>query len=147
MTADYQVRARTDAGQLQLGFYHSKGKSVDLSASLETDLSGGLGSTDLLSKALQAISPDASLNVEALKAAGLSDGQISSMTAAVSAAIQRKIELSLSFTLGNSRKNEAAFLYRVNLAGLDDTSSHAIHIALDGDLSLVSCAPETPFGE
>ncbi len=98
-------------------------------------LSGGFGDKDLFGTVLKAISSDPAADGAELQAAGLDDRQIRTIQLAVTAAIQRKLELAISTEISALQEGDAAFLFDIRLAETTPESRAALDAALAGDLS------------
>lgn len=143
VTGAYQIRAhRLDRNRVLLGWYRKHGAEVDVKAGANAGISANFGTTDLFSSLITAISGNAQADLKELQHAGLSSAEIATIQAAVTAAVDRKLELALSFELGALASDQAAFLYEVDLSTLADDGVAAIGRALASDLSGL-CADET----
>jgi hypothetical protein len=139
ISGEFQLRVQNvDSTHVRLGWYRQRSTGVKVTASASAGLSAGLGSTDLFSTILGAISSDAQADRDVLKQAGLSDGQVAGIQSAVQAAVQRKLELALSFEIGSLQSDEAAFLYEVDTAALTPPGTEAVKRALAGDLGALT---------
>jgi hypothetical protein len=142
---DYQIRAqKLDKSRVRLGFYKKRGKEFTLSVSAKSGLSAGVGGFDLFERLLKAVSKDPEADKKQLADAGLDEGRIADIEAAVKAAVSRKLEIAASFELSASSANEAAFDYEIDLSKLGADGRQAVHKALDGDLTLMVAAESAP---
>lgn len=138
ISGDYQVRVRKlDAGTVELGYFKNSERDFTVSLTASAGVSATLGKLELVTKLMQAISKNPEADIEALVNSGLSDAEILAIQKAIGASIDRTLNVSVQAAFSSMRSDEAAFLYRIDLNTLDTNadSSHAIHLALDGDLS------------
>jgi hypothetical protein len=135
-TGGYEVQVcKLDATHVLLAYSRLSGEELDASITGEIGISGTVGSTDVIKSLLQTLIPDAKSADDDLKKAGLSDDEISALSDAIKAAIQRSLQVSLSAELDLSDENSKAFLYGIDLSALDEAGKSAVHSAIDGDLS------------
>lgn len=136
LIGNYQLRLhKTDENKLRLGYYRKRGTEFGVKVSASVGLSGGVKKFDAIEELLKAISSNPTLDVQALKAGGLSEGQVESIKKVLEAGISRKLELASSFELNSSQSQESAFLFEIDLAAISEAGRRAVHKALDGDLS------------
>jgi hypothetical protein len=139
VSTEYQVRAqKVDSSHVRLGWYRKRDSDFTVTASASAGISAGTTNTDFFSKVIGAISSDAKADLENLQKAGLSEGQLSSIHAAVQAAVNRNLELAASAELGSQEETEAAFLYDVDLTALQPAGEAALRSALVGNLSALA---------
>jgi hypothetical protein len=133
----YQIRVqKVDSSTVQLGYYKEQDADFTVSVSARLGVSAGAGNFELISTVLGALSNDPAADAAELKNAGLNDGQIAAIAAAIKAAVERKLELAITTELSAaSQERAAAFLYEIDLNALDTTGRQALHDALMGDLS------------
>ena len=135
-TGEYKVQVtELDANHMLLGYSRARGKELDVNLTSGVNVSAALGSFDLISILLKAVSPDAALSVDDLKKAGLKDDEIQAISTAIQAGIERSLELAFKAELEFSDERTSAFLYEIHLSALDDAASVAVRSALRGDLS------------
>ncbi|HEY6292004.1 MAG TPA: hypothetical protein VI455_10665 [Terriglobia bacterium] len=136
LTGGYQVRVRRlDGRKFQLGYETKRGEQLAVTASAGSGLTAGVGGFDLLASLLKAISADPAVDKDTFgQQTGLSDGEITAISAAVKAGIDRSLSLSLSSEINLSAGSAAAFSYEIDLDALDDDGKQAVHAALGGDL-------------
>ena len=133
---DYQLRIRKlDAGHVSLGFYRKQGSETTVTVTAAAGISAGTSDTDLFSSVIEAISPSAAADPNAIKALGLPADELTAIAAAVKAGAQRKLELSLLASLTAGDSHSAAFLYEFDLGALDAAGTTALAAALRGDLT------------
>jgi hypothetical protein len=138
----YKVRvSKLDADRVWLGYSRTRGKEFDTSVTAGVDVSAAVGSFDIITILLQAISPDAAPSVDDLKKAGLEEDEITAISAAIKAGIERSLEVAWRAELDFSDEHTSAFLYEIDLAALDDAARRAVQSALRGDLSEVERGP------
>jgi len=82
-----------------------------------------------------AISPDAAAGAGELQSAGLDPSRAAAIEDAVKRAVSRKLEVALAAEFGSLSRDEAAFLYELDLAAMDNAARDALGRALQGDLS------------
>ncbi|HEV2762762.1 MAG TPA: hypothetical protein VGV38_07200, partial [Pyrinomonadaceae bacterium] len=136
LTTAYQLRAqKLSKGKLRLGFYRKRGAEFAFKVNASGGLTAGPGAFDLIEPLLKAISRNPEADLEELKKGGLSAQQAEAVGKVIEAGVARKLELALGFELSAEGTSEAAFLFDVDLAALDEAGRRALHAALDGDLS------------
>jgi len=136
LTGAYQLRIeRLAARAFRLSYLKQRTTGFDVSVEAEIGTSVTAGSFDLLQSVLQAVSSDPVPDEDTFHRAGLTDGQLTSIAAAVKAGIERSIALSLTGDLASLDTSSTAFTYDVDLALLDDAGRRAVHEALGGDLT------------
>ncbi|MCM3869867.1 MAG: hypothetical protein ND895_04070 [Pyrinomonadaceae bacterium] len=137
----YQLRVhKVSEEKAHLGYYKKKGTEFGVKASASVGLSGGIGDFDSIEMVLKAISSDPKVDAEELKKGGLTDAQVESIKKVVEAGISRKLELAAAFELSSQGTSEAAFLFEVEFAKLNEVGRAAVHQALDGDLTRLAVA-------
>jgi hypothetical protein len=147
ISGEYQVRVRKIASdKVRLGYYRKRSSSFSIAVTAGAGISAQLGERDLFSTILGAISSNAKADVAELEGAGVGANQISSIQSAVTAGVQRTLELAVAFELGALNANDAAFLYDIDLAALDDVGRDAIAHALAGDLTAIADNQSLPAG-
>jgi hypothetical protein len=136
LTGGYEVQvSKLDATRVLLAFSRTNGEELDASITGEIGVSGAVGDFDVVKILLQTVSPDPVPPVDDLKKAGLTDDEISTISKAIKAAIQRSLQVALTAELDLSDQNSKAFLYEIDLSALDAAGKLAVHSAIDGDLS------------
>jgi hypothetical protein len=147
VSAEYQVRAqKLDTGHVRLGWYRKRDSEFTVTATASAGVSAGTGQTDLFPTVIAAISSSAKTDLEELQNAGLSTGQLASIEDVVKSAVSRSLELAVSAEFGTLTANEAAFLYEVDPAALDEVGEKALRTALAGDLGPLSGSGTPPAG-
>lgn len=132
----YQVRVQKIAeNRVGLGYFRSKRSQVEVTVAAEAGVTVGMGSSDWLSMLLGAVSSDPAAAGEAMDSVKLSSGAQKSISAAVQASVERSLKLSLEFAFSDSREQDGAFLYEIDLEKLTEKGSKAVRDALHGDLS------------
>jgi hypothetical protein len=145
---NYQIRVqKTDGKTIRLGYYKRRGCEYRIKATAETGITAGLGGFDLVSLLLKAISKDPKADVDELVKAGLNPEQVSEISSAVKAGVERGLQIALTQQLESLSSTQAAFLYEIDLGSLDAAGRKAIHDALDSNLSaLVNNEAALPRG-
>jgi hypothetical protein len=134
VVGEYELRiVGLGDGKVSLGMYRAAGASFDLSVIASAGVRAGVANIDLASMILGAVSGMADVDPYFLRKAGLSDGRIDDLRSTVRAAVNRKLAASLEFGFGSLKMDGPAFLFTLDLAALDDTSTTAVHQALKGD--------------
>jgi hypothetical protein len=147
ISSEYQVRVqKTGADTVRMGWYRKHDSAFDITATASAGISAGTESTDLWPTLIKAISSDADADLDQLQKAGLPAEQAEEFEDAVHGAVNRKLELSLAAKFGSLSKDEAAFLYDVDLAALDDAAKSAVNAALRGDLGRLADLDSLPAG-
>ena len=133
---EYQARVqKVDAGHIRLGWYRKHSSDFSVTASARAGISAGTASADLFTSLIGAISSDAHANIQELQNAGLDAVTTASIEDTVKRAVSRKLEVGMAAEFGSLQRDEAAFLYELDLAALDDAGRTALGQALRGDLS------------
>lgn len=134
IACEYQVRVhKLDANRVRLGWYRKHSTDFAVTASARAGVSAGTAALDLFPKIIGAISPDAKAGAAELKAAGPAvSGAIEDT---VKRAVNRKLEVAIAAEFGSLERDEAAFLYELDLGAMNDASRAALDLALHGDLS------------
>ena len=141
ISAEYQVRIqKTGDRHFRLGWYRRHGSEFEVSASASAGIAAGPGQADLFPTIVGAISADPKAPSADLAKAGAPADRVAEIEGAVKAAVNRKLELSVTAAFGGLSFNQAAFLYEVDSALLDDASRAALAAALHGDMSRLSGA-------
>jgi len=94
-------------------------RNFSVTASAGASITAGVASQDLFPTIIGAISPDAHANEDELKSAGLTGARIAPIEEVLKKAVSRKLELAIAAEFGSLDRNEAAFLYEIDLAALD----------------------------
>ncbi len=130
---DVVARRRTNGEGVRLGWYHKQGAEIAVKTAASEGISATLGSTELFSSLIHVISPNAAADLKELE--GLPPDRAKEIQSAVTAAVARKLEVSVSAALTLTDARAAAFLYDIAPSQLTDASRTAIDQALAGDLS------------
>lgn len=132
---EYELRAfRIDRKTLLFGVYKKHGSSLIVNVGARAGVDVTVGPFELASRLLSAATGSADVDPEFLARAGLSSDQIERIASTVQSAINRKLEGSLSNAFSQLRSEEAAFLFQIDLEGVDQAARSNIRRALDGDL-------------
>ncbi|MBI3694034.1 MAG: hypothetical protein HY238_04230 [Acidobacteria bacterium] len=133
----YQLRLeKLENGRVKLGCHKKHGSEWQVQVQAQAGLSN-----DLLNRLVGAISGDPRADEDALRQAGLGQGQIASIQSAIQAGVERKLAVSVAFELGSLQSTEAAFLYEIDLAALYADGREAVQAALHGDFSGLAAGP------
>ena len=138
ITGSYQVRARRISGDtLELSFYKQQGTTLRTGLSASAGVSVNLGSTELLTSLLGAIStnPNDDATKKLFEEGGLSKNEIATLTGAIQDSLNHSLRASLDLALSELTDDRAAFQYEIRPALLNATATAALNRALEGDLS------------
>ena len=145
LSCDYQIRVQKPApNRIRLGYYKKRSSAETAGVTVSAGVSAGIGSFDLYSTVLGAISSSPEKDRQALRDGGLSAGQAGAIEEAVKAGIARKLELAVCAELSAVQSRQAAFLYEVELDALDAVARDAVERALRGDLSGLAASELQP---
>jgi hypothetical protein len=134
IATEYQVRVhKVDANRVRLGWYRKHSSDFAVTASARAGISAGTSSEDLFPQIIGAISPDAKAGTEDLKNA--SPAVAGAIEDTVKKAVNRKLEVAIAAEIGSLKRDEAAFLYELDLSAMNDTGRAALAQALHGDLT------------
>lgn len=140
--ASYEIVARKlDRGAVRLGWHRREGTEVAVHVRAGEGITAGIGSGDLFSQVISAISANPKLDVAELTNAGLSEDESSAIQQAVKAAVNRKLEVAIGAEVSTSDSHSAAFLYEIAPAALTDDSRSALDSALRGNLTPLHAGP------
>ena len=144
LSGDFQIRVQTSApGKVRLGYH--KMAATEVGVTVEASAGPGLmlGDRDLLKMLFgESTTPGRTIE-ESLVAAGISSAQLEKITTAMKAGLSRKLQLEVAASFSSLKQNDAAFLYEIDLAGLDEVGTSAVEKALSGDLSELTLLEET----
>ena len=136
ISCEYQVRVqKLDASHVRLGWYRKHSSDFSVTASARAGVSAGTASADLFASVIGAISADAHASQVELENAGLDTATTAAIEDTVKRAVSRKLEVALAAEFGSLQRDEAAFLYELDLGAIDDSGRAALGLALRGDLS------------
>jgi len=136
LTGEYQIRVeRLEGRKFRLGYEKKRGVEFDVSVTAQIGIAANLGAFDLIKTVLQAVSPDAVPDKDAFQKAGLTDEQISTLSAALKTGIERSVQFSLGAELDSLDEDSTAFRYEIDPEALDDEGRTAVNEALSGDLT------------
>jgi hypothetical protein len=134
IASEYQVRVhKVDANRVRLGWYRKHSSDFSVAASARAGVAAGTSSEDLFPRIIGVISPDAKAGAEDLKNA--SPAVTGAIEDTVKKAINRKLEVAIAAEIGALKRDEAAFLYELDLAAMNDAARAALGQALRGDLT------------
>ncbi len=136
IASEYQVRVqRIDDARVHLGWYRKHSSEFTVSAAAKAGVSAGTSSEDLFPRIISAVSADAKADADELSNPALDPSLRSAIEAAVTRGVNRKLEVGIAAEFGSLKRDEAAFLYELDLTGLGDAGREAVGRALHGDLS------------
>ncbi|HEV2445063.1 MAG TPA: hypothetical protein VGS58_04045, partial [Candidatus Sulfopaludibacter sp.] len=135
VTAFAIVARKLDTGAVRLGWYHSGGTDVAVTAKVSEGISAGIGDIDLFSQVIGLISASPKVDLQELANAGLTQEQAADIQNAVKAAASRKLEIAVSGAFSAGEAHEAVFLYEIVPGALTAESRAAVDQALRGDIS------------
>ncbi len=146
LTGDYEIRIdKVESQTLRLGYYKKHGSDFDIQVSAQLGLSAEMNNAGAIAGFLRAMSGAGAPDADALTAAGLTDAQGAAVTAAIHAAIERSLALSVQAEFDQLDSNSAAFLYQINLAALSDAGRSALDDALHADLTTLAGLETSPL--
>jgi len=142
LSGRYQLRARRmDVNTLELSFLRQHGTKFVADVSAAGGVAAKLGSTDLVSAVLGAISKDPMHDKKALE--DLQPGELETLTKAIKDGLDHSLQSSLDVILSAAADDQALFQYHIQPAQLDASGRMAVHKALDGDLRLLTSMEST----
>ena len=146
ISGDLEVRVQTiGTGRIRLGYHTMAGRELAVSVDAEAGPSVTFGKKDLLAMLFGRPTSPGSRIEDELVAAGISSEQLDTITGAMAAGMSRKLALELASEFSSLGEDEAAFLYEIDVAQLDDVGTAAVNLALSGNLSgLNRLEPELP---
>lgn len=142
ISGNYQVRARKiDSATIELSFLRAHGTAWKTDLSSSGGISATVGSFDLISALLTAISTDPTHDKRQL--ASLKPEEREALASAIKTGLDHSLKASIDLVLASSSDDGAAFQYYVQPAKLTAAASLAVHKALDGDLGLLTAMEDT----
>ena len=146
LSGGFQVRVqKIDESKVRLGYHTVAASELELSLDAAAGPGISLGDKELLKMLFSGPGRPSATAEENLVAAGISAAQLDRITAAMKAGMSRKLSLEVSAGFSSMRQDEAAFLYEIDLAGIDAIGAGAVDKALGGDLvDLNLLEPELP---
>lgn len=132
--------AKLDAARVRLSYFRRRGRSLTISAKALAGVSAPVRGRDMLTALMTAISPNPEADIIALVDAGLDDGSIEAIQAAVAASIDRSLTISAQLDLSSRKESDALFSYDIDLSQLDQASTSAVVEALHGRLGPIEDA-------
>lgn len=134
IACEFQVRVhKVDTNRVRLGWYRKHSSDFSVTASARAGVSAGTPSEDLFPRIIGAISADAKAGSDDFKAA--SPAVAGAIEDTVKKAVNRKLEVAIAAEFGSLSRDEAAFLYELDLAAMNEAARAALGHALHGDLS------------
>jgi hypothetical protein len=147
MSGEFQIRVQKMSGAvIRLSYHKVAGRDLEVSLSGTAGLGVSLGERELLDLLFRGPGGMPGTVREDLVQGGITSAQLNRVVAAMKAGLSRKIELALAASFSSSRADEAAFLYEIDLDGLDPTGTAALDSALSGDLSRLNALEDAPAG-
>ncbi len=141
ISGSYQIRAHRKAAEtVELSFWRQSGTEFKADLSASAGVTATVGSTDLLSPLLGAISTDPTKDKQQLD--GLQPAEIQTLCSAIKGGLDHTLQASLDLTLSAMTDDQAAFQYEIRPASLSPQAEAAIHSALDGDLTGLTAMEE-----
>ena len=139
VTGDFQIRVqRMKDALIRLSYHKVAGRELEISLSAGAGLGVSLGDKELLDLLFKGPGGLPGASREDLVQGGITSKQLDRVAGAMKAALSRKIELAIAASFSSSATDEAAFLYEIDLAALDNEGAAALDSALAGDLSLIN---------
>ena len=146
LTGEYQIRAqKVGDATVRLGFHTLKGREVEVTLSGKAGTGVSLGDKDLLAMLFKGPGGISVGNREDLVQAGITSQQLDRVVTAMKDGLSRKLEVAINSRFASLHQDEAAFLYDIDLATLDDAGAAAVDRALAGDLTTLNALePQLP---
>jgi hypothetical protein len=146
LTGEYQIRAqKVGDAAVRLGFHTLKGREIEVTLSGKAGPGVSLGDKDLLAMLFKGPGGISVENREDLVQAGITSEQLDRVVTAMKDGLSRKLEVAIGARLASLREDEAAFLYDIDVATLDDVGAAAVDQALAGDLTALNVLePQLP---
>jgi hypothetical protein len=137
ISGSYQIRARRkDKDTIELSFLRERGTTLKADLSVSGGITAKLGDTDLIAAVLGAISSDPIGDKKLL--ADLQPAEIKTLTDAIKGGLNHSLQASLDAVFSAQADDQAAFQYEIQPAQLSNAANLAVHMALDGDLTLLT---------
>lgn len=144
VAGDFQIRVQKMAGSMiRLSYQTVAGRELEISLSAAAGLGVSLGGKDLLDLLFKGPGGLPGASREDLVQGGITGKQLDRVTAAMKAALSRKIELAIAASFSSSAIDEAAFQYEIDLDALDDDGADAVDSALAGDLGPINALEDS----
>src|SRR5262249_40716799 len=139
LTGEYQMRAqKVGDATVRLGFHTLKGREIEVTLSGKAGPGVSLGDEDLLAMLFKGPGGNSVGNREDLEQAGITSQQLDRVVTAMNEGLSRKVEVAISSRFASLHEDEAAFLYDIDLATLDDVGAAVVDQALAGDLTTLN---------
>jgi hypothetical protein len=136
VSGEYQLRVeRRDGHTFRLSYEKKRSGELAVNASADVGVTATTGQFEIIHSVLQAVSGDPVPDETVFRRAGLTDGQIGSIAAALKCGIERSIELSIAGELDALSETSAGFSYEIDLDALSAAGRDALNQALGGNLS------------
>ncbi|HEY4085177.1 MAG TPA: hypothetical protein VGM43_04525 [Bryobacteraceae bacterium] len=137
VTGSWQVRVeRAQPQMIKLSFAQQRGTTLTADWSASAGVTAKLGSIDLTTAILGAISTDP-VKDQAIFS-DLTSDECQTLTSAIKGSLNHSLQASIDAALSSLTENDAAFQYEIHLDELTPETSNAIHRALHGDLTLLT---------
>ena len=135
LSGSYQVRARRkDAATVELSILKQRGTQLTIDLSANAGIKAAIGDRDMIATVLGAISAGDPASSEKLLA-DLTSSEIQTVAAAVKSGLNHSLQASLDAVLSSATEDQAVFQWDIQPDLLSPEGAHAVHKALDGDLS------------
>jgi hypothetical protein len=146
VSGGYQIRVQKLEGALvRLSVHTSAGRGLEVSLAATAGAGVSLGERDLLGMLFKGPGGLPGAAKEDLVKGGITTAQLDRVTSAMKGALSRKLELAIAAQFSSLRQDDAAFVYEVDLDGIDAAAAAALDRALGGDLAgLNELEPEMP---
>lgn len=146
LSGAFQIRAqKVEGAVVRLSLHTVAGRSLQVSLDAAAGAGISLGERDLLALLFRGPGGIPGASKQDLVEGGISAEQLDRVTKAMKAAISRKLEVSISGQLSSLTRDEAAFMYEVDLDRLDAAGRAAIDRALAGDFTAINALePDMP---
>lgn len=131
--------ARLPNGLLHLAVSLKKTDDFETSLTVSSGVAAKIGDTDVLAFLLDKINPNSAAEADAIAAQMKEAAKFKSdIKSAIDTALKASLSASLQAALGISKVRNRAFLYEIDLNGLDNDSRSALLAALTGDFTAMT---------
>jgi len=139
-TSDHTLTiAKLPNGRLHLAVSLTKTGDFETSLTVSAGVGVNIGSQDALAFLLDKINPNSAAEADAIAEQMKDAAQFKSdFKSAIDAALSTSLGVSLKAALDKSKSRNRAFLYEIDLGGLDEGSEAALQAALIGDFTAVT---------
>jgi hypothetical protein len=141
-TSDHKLTiAKLPTGLLHLSVSLTKTDDFETSLTVSAGVSANIGSRDALAFLLDKINPNTANEADSIAAQMKDAAQFKSdIKAAIDTSLSASLAISLKAALETSKSKNRAFLFEIDLSGLDDASKLALQAALRGDFTAMTKA-------